>query len=172
DTEPSSALDRVLGELIRHRGAERLAVPPLRPAEVADLTRFTTGHAPDAAVTATLFERTGGNFFYLIELLRLLTSDTGHHAHHVIPASDVPGAAVPHDVRDVVLRRMARLPDNTRTILTVAAIAGPEPDLDALERAAHLDSEQLMLALEPAVAAGLLTEAGSGWGYRFRHPLI
>jgi len=35
-----------------------------------------------------------------------------------------------------------------------------------------LDTEQLLLNLEPAIAAGVVTTAGGGWGFRFRHPLI
>jgi DNA-binding SARP family transcriptional activator len=169
DTEPSQALDRTLGELLRHRGSERLAVPPLRPDEVARLIERTTGHSPDPEVAESLFERTGGNFFYMVELLRLLVSE---HRDRPLTPEDVTRADVPSDVRDVVLRRAAHLPENTRTLLTVAAVAGRDVDLDLLERATHLDSEQLMLSLEPAVAAGLLTAAESGWGYRFRHPLI
>jgi DNA-binding SARP family transcriptional activator len=169
DTEPSPAVDQVVGDLVRNRAVERLVVPPLRPDEVGQLTRRNHGREPDPAVTTALFERTGGNFFYLVELLRLLGSE---HGHRQLTAADVTGVDVPDNVRDVVLRRAARLPDNSRTILTVAAVAGADPDFDVLERTAQLDSEQLLLALEPALAAGLLAEVASGWGYRFRHPLI
>lgn len=169
DTEPSPAVDQVVGDLVRNRTVERLVVPPLRPEEVAQLTRRHNGVEPGPAVTAALFERTGGNFFYLVELLRLLGSE---HGHRPLAAADITALDVPNNVRDVVLRRAARLPDNSRTVLTVAAVAGADPDFDVLERTAHLDSEQLMLAVEPALAAGLLAEVESGWGYRFRHPLI
>ena len=83
-----------------------------------------------------------------------------------------PASTCPTTCRDVVSRRVARLPDNSRTILTVAAVAGSDPGLDVLQRTVHLDGEQLMLALEPAVAAGLLSADESRWGYSFRHPLI
>ena len=35
-----------------------------------------------------------------------------------------------------------------------------------------LNAEHLLLNLEPAIAAGLVTAAEAGWGFRFRHPLI
>ena len=169
DTEPSAALDRTLGELLRHRGVDRVMVPPLEPEEVAGLTEQLTGARPADSVVAALYERTGGNVFYLIELLRLLVTE--HHRGDVT-AEAVLHLDVPSGVRDVVLRRAGRLPDNTRTLLTISAIVGRDAEFDLLEQIAGLDSEQLMQALEPAVAAGLLAPVDSGWGYRFRHPLI
>jgi DNA-binding SARP family transcriptional activator len=169
DTEPSEALNRTLGELLTLRGAERLAVTPLAPDEVGALVGRALGEQPDPRVTKVLYERTGGNVFYLLELVRLLESE---YRGRALTTDDVIKSEVPSGVRDVIARRVGRLPDNTRSVLTLAAIAGPSADLDLLEHAALVDSEQLMLALEPAVAAGLLATDDSRWGYRFRHPLI
>ena len=169
DTEPSEALDGTLGELVRHRGVERVSVPHLQPEEVAALTEQITRTRPDQAVVSALLARTGGNAFYLVELLRLLVAE---HRRDQVTAEAVRAIDVPSGVRDVVRRRVSRLPDNTRTLLTVSAVVGIETNLDLLEHVAGLDSEQLMLALEPAVAAGLLAPVDAGWGYRFRHPLI
>ncbi len=169
NTEHSEAMDRMLGELLPIRGAERLAVAPLGPDEVDSLAGRVLGGQADPRVTAALYGRTGGNVFYLLELLRLLESE---YRDRPLTAGDVTGLDVPSGVRDVVIRRVARLPDNTRSILTLASVAGRDADLDLLEHAAMLDAEQLMLALEPAVAAGLLSADDSRWGYSFRHPLI
>ena len=43
---------------------------------------------------------------------------------------------------------------------------------ELLEHVTGLDAEELLRNLEPAVAAGLVTASGTGWGFRFRHPLI
>jgi DNA-binding SARP family transcriptional activator len=169
DTEPSEALTRTLGELLTLRGAERLAVTPLAPEEVGSLVGRALGEQADPLVTKALYDRTGGNAFYLLEVVRLLESE---YRDRALTPDDVIKLEVPSGVRDVIARRVERLPDNTRTILTLAAVAGPSSDLDLLEHVALLDSEQLMLALEPAVAAGLLAADDSRWGYRFRHPLI
>ncbi len=120
-------------------------------------------------VLNALYDRTGGNVFYLLELVRFLESE---YRDRALTAEDVTSLDVPSGVRDVILRRVGRLPDNTRAILTLASVAGQDADLDLLEHAALLDAEQLMLALEPAVAAGLLAADDSRWGHSFRHPLI
>ena len=169
DTEPSPSLGQALGELLRHRGAERVAVSAFAPADVAALLERLTAGLPDAEVVSALMERTGGNPFYTTELVRLISSE---HWRRPLTAGDVLALDVPSGVRDVLLRRVRRLPDDTQALLMVAAVAGRELDPDLLEHVTGLDPEHLLLNLEPAIAAGLVTMAERGWGFRFRHPLI
>jgi DNA-binding SARP family transcriptional activator len=169
DTEPSRALGQALGELLRHPGAERVAVSAFAPADVAALLERLTAGLPDADVVSALMDRTGGNPFYTTELVRLISSE---HWRRPLSADAVLALDVPSGIRDVLLRRVHRLPEDTQSLLIVAAVAGRELDLDLLEHVTGLDAEHLLLNLEPAVAAGLVTMAEDGWGFRFRHPLI
>ena len=169
DTERSRPLGQALGELLRHPGAERVAVSALKPAGVAALVERLTGEPPHAKVVAALMDRTGGNPFYTTELVRLISSE---HRRQPLTAGDVQAHDVPSGIRDVLLRRVARLPDDTQSLLMVAAVAGRELNPDLLEHVTGIDAEHLLLNLEPAIAAGLVTTADEGWGFRFRHPLI
>jgi len=114
-------------------------------------------------------DRTGGNPFYTTELVRLIGSE---HRRQPLTAGDVRALDVPSGICDVLLRRVGRLPDDTQSLLMVAAVAGRELQSDLLEHVTGLDTEQLLLGLEPAIAAGLVATAEGGWGFRFRHPLI
>ncbi len=142
----------VLGRLAREPGAERITVPAFTRDEVG---AYLQGHALDPGRAGAMLDRSGGNPFYLSELCRL--DDLGGH--------------VPDSVREVIARRAARLPDDTRALLRTAAVAGREVPLDVLAAATGTDAERVMRLLEPAVAAGLLTEAGE-WDYRFAHALV
>ena len=146
-----------------------MAVSAFAPADVAALLERLTAGLPEADVVSALMDRTGGNPFYTTELVRLISSE---HWRRPLTAGDVLALDVPSGVRDVLLRRIRRLPDDTQSLLMVAAVAGRELDPDLLERVTGLDAEHLLLNLEPAVAAGLVTMAEGGWGFRFRHPLI
>ncbi len=169
DTERSRPLGQALGELLRHPGAERVAVSALEPAGVAAVVERLTGEPPHADVVAALMDRTGGNPFYATELVRLISSE---HRRRPLAAGDVQAHDVPSGIRDVLLRRAGRLPEDTQSLLMVAAVAGRDLQPDLLGHVTGVDAEHLLLGLEPAIAAGLVTMAGAGWGLGFRHPLI
>ncbi|WP_214319730.1 BTAD domain-containing putative transcriptional regulator [Nonomuraea sediminis] len=132
------------------REAVRLPLPPFGQAEIGDYLRR---HAVDAD-PGELLERSGGNPFYLTELLRLPAAE-----RHLVP----PGA------RDVIDWRVARLPDATAAALRAAAVAGREFRLDLLAAMLEVPFEEALSRLEPALAAGLLAE---GADFRFSHALV
>jgi predicted ATPase len=111
-------------------------------------------------VTA-LAERTGGNPFYVQESARLLASE----------GTLVAMSEVPEGVRDVLRRRVARLPESTVAVLRLAAVAGREADVEVLVSAADTDESGVLDALEAGLIAGLLTEPAPG-RVRFVHALV
>ncbi|MDH6195327.1 DNA-binding SARP family transcriptional activator/RecA/RadA recombinase [Mycobacterium frederiksbergense] len=148
----------------------------------AALTVHTAAHVTlpglDAAATATLAadcgltgvsgealrllrERTGGNPLFVRELARLMAAE----------GTDAVWASVPVGVRDVLRRRLARLPGQTVTALRQAAVLGREVDVDLLAELARRDPDHLLDALEPAVLLGLLDEPEPG-RLRFTHGLV
>ncbi|WP_067862624.1 BTAD domain-containing putative transcriptional regulator [Nocardia shimofusensis] len=120
-----------------------------------------TGSAPATSVIETLHERTGGNPFYLIEIARLLRSEG-----EVVAASEVP-----EGVRDVLRRRLSRLPETAVSLLRLAAVIGREFDLGVLVRAAEVGEDEVLDAVEAGALAGLLDEPDTGRG-RFTHILV
>ncbi|MEV5571328.1 BTAD domain-containing putative transcriptional regulator [Spirillospora sp. NPDC052269] len=136
------------------RLGDRLDLAPFSADDVASYLRARRLPDPPGTV-ATLVERTGGNPFYLGEVLRLRKDDD-----------------VPRSVRDVLEHRLARLPEETGTLLRAAAVAGRDIDVDLLEAVTGTTAEQVMDGLEPAVATGLLAEPPSGPDYRFAHALV
>ena len=115
-------------------------------------------------------DRTEGNPFFVTELLRLLQSEGDLHAHDALATAR---RQIPVGVRDVLRRRLARLPEQTNAVLLVAATAGREFDLDLVEAVTRLDEERALEAIEAAVVAGLLVEDDETVGrYRFAHGLV
>ncbi len=62
----------------------------------------------------------------------------------------------------MVTRRLRGLPDDTRSLLLLAAVLGRECSLDVLAAVAGQDAEQVEDALAPAREAGLVREPGPG----------
>ncbi|HTM84216.1 MAG TPA: BTAD domain-containing putative transcriptional regulator, partial [Mycobacterium sp.] len=108
-----------------------------------------------------LRERTGGNPLFVRELARLMAAE----------GIAAVWASVPVGVRDVLRRRLARLPGQTVTALRQAAVLGREVDVDLLAELGRRDPDDLLDELEPAVLLGLLDEPRPGQ-LRFAHALV
>lgn len=139
----------------------RIRLRGLGVADSARLVGTLTGSAPADPLMATLHDRTGGNPFYLIEIARLVQSE----------GELVAAAEVPEGVRDVLRRRLSRLPGTAVSVLRLAAVIGREFDLAVLVRAAEVGEDEVLDAVEAGVVAGLLDEPASGRA-RFAHVLV
>ncbi|MET7967689.1 BTAD domain-containing putative transcriptional regulator [Micromonospora sp. NPDC005305] len=132
----------------------RVYLGGLAEAETGDLVRAVAGAADPDTVRA-LHRRSGGNPFFVRELARLLAAE-GAAALDRVPAG----------VRDVIRHRLAQLPAPTRTVLAQAAVLGRDLDADVL--AALAGEEATLDAVDRAAQAGFLTPDGT----RFAHILV
>ncbi|MFD6910448.1 BTAD domain-containing putative transcriptional regulator [Streptomyces virginiae] len=146
---------------LARRAPARIALRGLAEEAVAELVRAMGGPRVDAEVLAALAERTGGNPFYVRESARLLGSE----------GSLVALSEVPEGVRDVLRRRLGRLPEPVVSVLRLAAVAGRESDVEVLVGAADTGEDGVLGALEAGLLAGLLVESEPG-RVRFAHALV
>ncbi|KQM05454.1 transcriptional regulatory protein,putative transcriptional regulator [Frankia sp. CpI1-P] len=160
DGEAGPALSEALARLAT-RSPRRLALGGLSRAAIADVVGALCPRPVDADTMLALAERTGGNPFYVRESARLLASEGA-----LVALSDVPDG-----VRDVLRRRLARLPEASVAVLRLAAVAGREADVEVLIDAASTDEEGVLDALDAGLIAGLLTEPAPG-RVRFTHALV
>lgn len=156
--DESERLTGTLGALAR-TAPLRLDLPGLNGDAVAELVRAEC-EADDATV-AGIAERTGGNPFYVRESARLLSGEGA-----LVALSEVP-----EGVRDVLRRRLARLPESGVSVLRLAAVVGRESSVDVLVQAADSDEDGVLDALDAGIIAGLLDEPGPG-RVRFVHALV
>ncbi|MEV0684849.1 BTAD domain-containing putative transcriptional regulator [Nocardia sp. NPDC050378] len=157
-SDESERLTETLATLAR-TAPLRLDLPGLDHDAVAELVR--TECDTDDSTVAGIAERTGGNPFYVRETARLLNGEGA-----LVALSEVP-----EGVRDVLRRRLARLPDSGVSVLRLAAVAGRECSVDVLVRAADTDEDGVLDAVDAGVIAGLLDEPGPG-RVRFVHALV
>ncbi|MFF3883778.1 ATP-binding protein [Streptomyces sp. NPDC001914] len=146
------------------RRGTALPVGPLRDEDVAALLDAARGGAPEPSAARALARYTGGDAFFVTELLR---SGGGLER----PGSAAPGTAVSVRIRDAVRARTAELPPGAARLLDLAALLGTRFRLDVLAEAADLSLDEVRALLGEAAGAGLLAEAGAGEG-RFRHDLL
>lgn len=116
------------------------------------------------SIAQQLRSRTGGNPFYLRELIKALAAEE---------RLDQPRPApVPVPVREVVLRRLAQLPSTAAGLLSVASVAGHHFAIDVIARAASIETDAALEAVDTIVSAGLIGEDQHrlGW-FSFTHAL-
>ncbi|HXA59055.1 MAG TPA: AAA family ATPase [Streptosporangiaceae bacterium] len=145
-----------LAELGRSDRVERLRVGSLGRREVAALLAGITGERPSAAMAAEIRERSGGNPFFVEELL----------------AARRDGTTLPTALRDVVLARVEALSEPAQRVLQVAAVAGRRVDHQMLAAVSAQPVEQLVGVLREAVAHHVLTAEEGSESYAFRHALV
>jgi DNA-binding CsgD family transcriptional regulator len=179
DTEADvpAELAEALADLRRLDDVVRLRLSGLSDDEVEEFVR-RSGSAATLAVGPELShamrELTEGNAFLICELWRTLVETdvlavTDGALRLTRPLHEI---VAPRGVREVVGRRLARLDAPTRELVELAAVAGPEFELDVLRRAASTGLRRLD-ALEPAVRSGVIEELPSArLAYRFTHELV
>lgn len=158
--EVGGELEQALAVLAR-RSPARLPLAGLPAPDTAALISSVYGGPVEEHIVQALADRTGGNPFYLRESAKLLASEGA-----LVAVSEVP-----EGVRDVLRRRLARLPPPAVAVLRLAATVGQEADVEVLVDAADTDEDGVITGLEAGVIAGLLTEPGPG-RVRFVHALV
>jgi tetratricopeptide (TPR) repeat protein len=145
-------------EVVQLRGLPATAVGRL----VSELT----GQEPTEELVAAVTRQTGGNPFFLREVLRLLIAEGG--LDEAVGGGD--RLAVPPLVRDVLLRRAAQLSAPVRALLDAAAVAGARAPLPVLARVLDDDPGAVRRAADEAEAARFVTVAAQD--LRFEHDLV
>jgi DNA-binding CsgD family transcriptional regulator/tetratricopeptide (TPR) repeat protein len=173
-------LSETLADLRRDDDVVRMRLAGLSGAEVSDLVRLAAGGATDsdpelAELTRAIHDLTGGNAFLVCELWRAL-AETGVvevSAGEVKMTAPLSELGTPDSVREVVSQRLSRLAPGTNELLELAATAGPEFELEPIRLAAGLAEPEFLVALEEAVASGMIEELPSQrLGCRFTHELV
>ncbi len=177
DVTKEHPLSPVLADLRRIDGVERIELLGLGAAEVSEVMAAAAGHELDAdalLLADEIASETDGNPFFVGEVLRSL-AESGRLLYD--PASErwsVDRSAplgLPESVRDVIDRRVDRLGNEAREVLTFGAVIGRSFELELLRRL--VDDPSVLERLESAVDASLLDESSEHVGrFRFVHSLI
>jgi DNA-binding CsgD family transcriptional regulator/tetratricopeptide (TPR) repeat protein len=165
----------LLPHLVREARAERLDPARFTVEDVQALLceRYRLSLPDEARLAHYLSARSGGNPFFLDELLRTLEGAQllrleGDRWH----VGDLDQAAVPPLVRQIIEQRLMQLELETQRLLEVAAIIGQEVAVDLWQAAGDTTDNQLAQAMEEAIAAHLLLEAPGSPSVRFSHALV
>ena len=153
-TTESPALD-----LVRFAAdATRLSPAPLTSDAVSTLARNAGVESLDDAQRDALWADTGGNPFYLVELLRSGRRGLEHLGE----------ASVPETIRRAVDQRIGAPESATRRVAEAIAILGEPPTVEVVAAVAELDAPATVAAVRRMTADGVLEHARLA----FSHPIV
>ncbi len=174
DTEVLSEhrLRSMLADIRASHPVESIHLQGLSPAAVEELAQAWP-EVPSELVPQ-LSKLTDGNPLFLDELLRQLQSraDEQHDEDDVGPV--LPDLSPPEAIRELVARRVSRLPEDVIHLLQVAAVAGLVFDAAIVAEAADLSPDARLDAFDRAEESRLLRRVGADTKdrYGFSHALV
>ena len=166
--------DEVNESLVELAGeAQRVVeLPRLDRRAVRDMVEsvLCSHDVPEGLVTS-IAERAGGNPFYLAEYLQTAVEEgflrregARWTAAEDVPAGELP---LPHGIRDLLERRLARLSPRAQRVVEAAAVVGREADGALLLSVSPLDEDETLDAVTELLAHQVVEEHDGGT--RFAH---
>jgi DNA-binding SARP family transcriptional activator len=166
-----SPFGSLLNALYRERLSQMITLAPLPESGVAQIMNHVLGGEAAPTLIKAVAAITEGNPFFVQEITRAVLKthalDLQNGQWRLQPGS---GLRIPSRLQEVLRERVQRLGPAVESALTAAAVVGREFRFAVLQGVADLPDDELLDALDVALAGHLIEETQGG--YRFRHPLI
>jgi serine phosphatase RsbU (regulator of sigma subunit)/tetratricopeptide (TPR) repeat protein len=174
DSESRAAADAFHAQ-IRSDRAARVQLGPLSEQAVRQLVAAFLGGRPlEDSVIARIATRANGNPFAIGQYVRAMFEQgmlTPTETGWVADSEALNEIVLANDAMDLLLGRIGRLSDETRRVLSTAAVVGFTFDATVLSDAARGGHDVVETALQEALAANLI-EAGDANRYLFIHDRV
>lgn len=159
-----------LPALAREPATRTVVLSGLGEDEVGLLLSVGLGAPPSAELARAVHAQTGGNPFFVAQMLHLLG------AAAVDPEAQgvaLPVALLRSSLGDAIRGHLASLSPGCRRVLDAAAIFGDSFELAVLSATSARPRDEVVAGLGEAVASGIVAELSAGPGrYRFAHALL
>ncbi len=175
DLGPKTPLTRSLEQLNRGRLAHQLSLRRFGADEVRSMLGFLGGKEPPAGLVRVIFGETEGVPYFVEEVFRHLLEEGRLFDAEGGWRSDVQlgEIEVPDSVRLVIGRRLERVSEPTRQVLTQAAAVGRDFTYEFVRALTQSGEESLLDAVDEAESAHLIrSREGAAPYFAFWHEQI
>jgi DNA-binding CsgD family transcriptional regulator len=152
----------LLARLERRLSVTHVRLERFTEAETAAMIAAINGRPAPYRTVAALHQRTGGNPFFLEELL---------HGHEGGDLEDLDEHPLPWSLAEALRRQVDDLSPGVQRILEAAAVLGYRVPFDLLAAVTGAGEDELISALRELVARDVLVESGED-EFSFRHALV
>jgi DNA-binding SARP family transcriptional activator len=160
----------LLADLRRDHVVACAALPGFDLPETAELVSAEGGDARSSSFIERLRHETDGNPFFIGEVIRALREAgllAGEVSEHALQRTGIPVG-----VREVILRRLARLGEGPAEALAAASVMGRTFDVKVLARVLDRSVDDVLKHLEEAVDGRLVGECDEVDRFSFVHALV
>jgi len=158
----------------RSRNFESLTLKGLAGEEVTDLLGIIGDEEPPATLVAALATETGGNPFFIREVLlhlreggKILRDGQGWNT----PSGSME-LGITEGVREIVRQRLQRLSEEANRLLSVGAAFNGPFSFEVAAAVAELDEQDALAAIDEALEAQLLRPGTHADSFDFTHAII
>ena len=171
EMENNPVFRRAMGNLSREGYFKEIKLKPLR---FRNLYRFLnstiTRRSNSPALVRYLMEKTGGNPFFVEEMMRALLLESKVTIGEKIEMEDIGEILVPETIEDIVLKRMKVLDSSSQKVVKFSAILLKDFSYDFMKRLTGLDDTVLTRILWELKRNQVLIEKDNR--YRFYHATL
>jgi DNA-binding CsgD family transcriptional regulator len=169
ELELAHPLARTIGAIERFVHPIRLRLGPLGREDTAALVEALAGGPVGARLRDAIRRETGGNPFFVTEVVRHLREQGRDLAAGDLTPEEL---GIPEGVRAALASRLARLsPDTVRVLSVVSAFAGPF-EFAVLGPLLGLPDDLLLDCVDEALRARMINAVGTEERYEFAHALV
>ncbi len=150
---------RVLNNMSREGLFSRITLEPLGEADLSRMLSMIIDRIPSHSLTGYIYRKTGGNPFFIEELMKSL-----HESGALYWNSDSwafreeMADKIPHSIEDVIDRKLGLMSAEARSLMEHAAVIGREFDFGFLLEMTEWNEGQLFDMIDEAKEMGLLKE--------------
>ena len=167
-------LSAAIAGIRRGRDFETIALEGLASNEVGELLGIIGDQAAPGAFVDTIRAETSGNPFFIREVLLHLVEEGKilREGQDWISQVNLKTLAIPDGVREIIGRRVMRLSEDGRKLLSIGAAFKGEFSFDVAAEVAGLSEETALGAIDEALEAQLLRPGVASDKFDFTHALI
>ena len=167
-----SPIYEVITLLSRMRYTEELHLRPLSREETGAMLQAALGAPPAGNLTDIIYEESGGNPFFIEEILRQLYEENWiYYENDIWNIKENYKISPSQNIEQIIERKLQELSERERLVLDYSSVCGRELDATILSKASGLNEGEVFDILDRLVRVNILKE-GTVSDYVFMEGVI
>jgi predicted ATPase len=159
ELDDQRSLSRTVAEMNRERLFYMIPLKRLASSEVFQMVRQTLGEKVPSELPDLVYGKTEGNPFFVEEVLRSLVEEGAvYPVEKGWAVKDLSQVHVPRGIKEVLGKKLERLDEESRHVVSAAAVIGREFSFPVLREVTGIDEDRLIDIIDKCLHARLVVD--------------